>query len=161
MALDQDDLDAAVVSLRQVMVHTKRVVDKRVTEMAAGNVEHREFDALLVLIAILLNTIDEVSGLTGIQQFIKNHYGNQAINLASHAAAITGAAEAAASRIRSDAPTGAQSYVLGYTYNANPRAEEPRVWRQYTTAQTANLRTDLAALSSALGNFFASLRAAP
>lgn len=154
-----DDLECSVVRFRQVLVTVRRTADDRAAAMAAGNVEHRAFDQLLHEISVLLRTLDEVAAVPGIGQFIKNFYGNQNIDLGVHHTAIVTAAETVAATIRSSAPADAQSFIAAYQYDSNPRALEPRIWRTYTPVQMATIRTELAALSTAISDFFAAILA--
>lgn len=149
-----NDLFRAVDKLRNTLENARQTSDSAVAAMAAGDVPHSMFDQALNKISELLNIVDEVAAEPGIGSFLQKVAVNETIDLAAHRTAIVTAAETVAATIRASAPTGAQSFVLAYTYDSNPRAASPRVWRAYTPAQTATVQTQLADLSNAISNFF-------
>lgn len=155
------DLFRTLEKLRSTLDNVMVTADAAVAAMQAGNVRHSMFDQALNKISELLNTLDEVAAEPGIGAFLQKLAVNEGIDLAGHRTAIVSAAETVAATIRSSAPTGAQSFVLAYQYDANPRAAEPRIWRTYTPTQTATIQTQLADLSNAISNFFRDVAGQP
>jgi hypothetical protein len=151
VALDAD-LEDAMRQMFRELNSLNALLLSVIAELAAGNTSITMATGVLGQMVRVRNNIVELKTRTGALQFARNIYGNQALDIITLLTAVQTALATAVTTSRAGLSSIADvnGWVGAFKLSALPDEGEQLVWREFTPAQTATLRTDLTSVRTAI-----------
>lgn len=153
MALPNDLEDAMRHVLRRLNNLSASLLPA-LTRFGAQNAVIGELNGLLNTLVEHRNDIADLKGRPGALAFARNIYGNQSLDIITLLSTVQSSVETAVVALRSAMTSIADGSGWVGAYRLSAIADDPVqiLWRDFTPAQTATLRANLASIRTAIAD---------
>lgn len=137
----------ALEKVRSAAIQLKKNAQQVRDKTAAGSVEASIIISLLNAVRETIIVFDDVAAIPGIDAYVQAQYDDNALDVSAEFSAMRAEAVNVKDWIVANIPIDTDGYVLLQSFDADGKL----VWREFTSAQTSDLRTQLDNLIATIG----------